>query len=59
MIKNSWIKNYRLLFEHYLEKLEILMNRYNIENPDFIVIYLKELILEETLKKVDPITQKP
>jgi hypothetical protein len=48
---------YRLLSEHYLENLEILMDRYNIENPDFIVIYLKELILEETLKKVDPISQ--
>lgn len=33
------------------------MNRSNIENPDFIVIYLKELILEETLKKADPISQ--
>jgi hypothetical protein len=51
------LKFYRLLYEHYLEKLEILLDRYNIENPDFIVIYLKELILEETLKKVDPISQ--
>lgn len=41
MRKTHNLKIYRLLFEHYLELLEILLNRYNIENPDFIVIYLK------------------
>ena len=60
------LNKYRLLFEHYLDKLEILMDRYNIEQPplhmsigqmDFIVIYLKELILEESIKNVDPISQ--
>jgi hypothetical protein len=41
MRKTHNLKIYRLLFEHYLELLEILLNRYNIENPYFIVIYLK------------------
>lgn len=53
----------RLLYKHYLDKLEILMDmdRYNIAiaNKDFSVIFLKEFILEETLKKVYPITQIP
>jgi hypothetical protein len=51
------LKYYSLLYEHFLELLEILMDRYGVESPDFIVIYLKELILEETLKKDNPISQ--
>ena len=48
---------YRNLYEPFSGKLEITMDRYNVESPDFIVIYLKELNLEKTLKKEDPIFQ--
>ena len=50
---------YRDLYEHFLELLDITMQCYGVESPDFIVIYLKEIILEveETLKKINPISQ--
>jgi hypothetical protein len=51
------LEYYRNLYEHFSEILEITTQRYNVESPDFIIIYLKELILEETLKKEDPISQ--
>ena len=31
------LKHYKNLFEHYVEKLELLMDRYQLAEPDFIV----------------------
>lgn len=44
------LEYYRNLYEHFLEILEITIQRYNVESPDFIIIYLKELILFEERK---------
>ena len=41
---------YKNLFEHYQETLELLMDRYQIEVPDFIIFYIKTLEIEEELK---------
>lgn len=57
VIESPDLAYYRTLYEHFLELLEILKERYDIESPDFIIIYLKELILEESLKKENPISQ--
>nr|QWO71369.1 DNA polymerase [Termitomyces sp. T123] len=44
------IAYYRRLFEHYIEKLEILMSLYMVDTPDFIVIHLKELLVDDSIK---------
>lgn len=44
------INHYRNLYEYLLEKLNILMERYMIPVPDFIVIHLKELNIDDSLK---------
>jgi hypothetical protein len=50
-VKNNHnISHYRNLYEYLLEKLNILMDRYMITTPDFIVIHLKELNIDEDLK---------
>lgn len=45
------ISYYRKLFEYYCEKLEIIMSLYNTTLPEFIVIYLKEIIINSNIKK--------
>jgi len=45
------LEYYRNLYEHLLEKLSIIMESYNVEAPDFITLIMKELVLEETIKK--------
>lgn len=48
-------KYYKELYSHYSDLLSAILERYDVRSPDFIVIYLKELILEDTLKiTVDP-----
>ena len=47
---NPNISHYRNLYKYLLEKLNILMDRYMITTPDFIVIHLKELNIDEDLK---------
>lgn len=44
------ISYYRNLFEYYIEKLESLMSLYNVDTPEFIVITLKEILLEDNIK---------
>jgi DNA polymerase type B, organellar and viral len=45
------IKYYRSLFEHYKDKLDILLDQYNIStSPDFIIIHLIEISIDEKLK---------
>jgi hypothetical protein len=36
------ISHYRNIYEYFIERLNLLMDRYQIACPDFIVIYLKE-----------------
>jgi hypothetical protein len=44
------ISQYRNIYEYLLERLYLLMDRYQIPYPDFIVIYLKELNIDDKLK---------
>ena len=44
------ISYYRNLFEHYIEKLESIMSLYTVGTPDFIVIHLKEILVEDNIK---------
>ena len=44
------ISYYRLLFRHYTDKLESIMSLYNVGTPDFIVIHLKEILVDDNLK---------
>jgi DNA polymerase family B len=43
------LNHYKNLFEHYRETLELLMDRYELDNPDFITFHFKTLHLEEDL----------
>lgn len=45
------IDYYLNLYDHFNDLLESLMSRYQIEEPDFITIHLKEVLLEDTLIK--------
>lgn len=45
------ISYYRKLFEYYCEKLEIKMSLYKADLPEFIVIHLKEIIIDSNIKK--------
>jgi DNA polymerase type B, organellar and viral len=47
---NHNISYYRILFEHYIEKLESIMSLYNVGIPDFIFIYFKEILVEDKIK---------
>ena len=50
-VKNNHnINYYKDLYDHLIETLDILMDRYNITKPDLIVIRLKELNIDEDLK---------
>ena len=44
------ISYYRNLFDHYIEKLESIMSLYNVSTPDFIVIHLKEILVDDNIK---------
>ena len=44
------ISYYRILYEHYIEKLESIMSLYNTGVPDFIIIHLKEILVEGKIK---------
>ena len=44
------ISYYRNLFEYYNEKLDSHMSLYNVDTPDFIVIYLKEILVDDNIK---------
>jgi len=44
------ISFYINLFEFYLVKLEHLMSLYTVGTPDFIVIHLKEILVEDSIK---------
>lgn len=44
------IKYYKLLFEHYKDMLESVMSRYYVDTPDFIIIHLIELSVDEKLQ---------
>nr|YP_009739367.1 LAGLIDADG homing endonuclease [Tricholoma bakamatsutake]QIC20211.1 LAGLIDADG homing endonuclease [Tricholoma bakamatsutake] len=44
------ISYYRILFDHYIEKLESIMSLYNVGTPDFIVIHLKEILVDDNIK---------
>lgn len=47
VIKDKYdISYYRKLFEYYCEKLEIKMSLYKADLPEFLVIHLKEIIIE-------------
>jgi hypothetical protein len=48
--KQHNISYYRDLFEYYKERLESLMSIYNVGTPDFIIIHLKEIIVDDKLK---------
>lgn len=43
------IHHYRNISENLLERLYLLMERYHIPYPDFIIIYLKELNIDDKL----------
>jgi hypothetical protein len=43
------LNHYRNLFEHYKEMLELLMDRYQLEAPDFITFHFKTLHVNEYL----------
>jgi DNA polymerase type B, organellar and viral len=43
------LTHYRNLFEHYKETLELLMDRYQLETPDFITFHFKTLHVDEDL----------
>ena len=42
VLESHDLNYYKSLFEHLLEKLDITMQRYQVEIPDFIIINLKE-----------------
>lgn len=44
------LKYYKDLYKHLLDLLEITMSKYNLEVADFIVIHLKEIVLEDAIK---------
>lgn len=44
------ISYYRILFEHYIDKLESIMSLYDASVPDFIIIHLKEILVEGKIK---------
>jgi hypothetical protein len=44
------ISYYKILFEYYIEKLESLLSMYMVGNPDFIVIHLKEILVDDSIK---------
>jgi len=44
------IKYYKSLFEHYQDMLEITLSLYKVESPDFIIIHLTEITVDEHLK---------
>jgi hypothetical protein len=46
------LNHYRNLFEHYKEMLELLMDRYQLEEPDFITFHFKTLHVEEDLQSL-------
>jgi len=43
------LNHYRNLFEHYRETLELLMDRYQLDTPDFITFHFKTLHINEDL----------
>lgn len=48
IVKNTHdIKYYKLLFNHYQDKLEALMSLYNVDYPNMIIIHIIQLYLEE------------
>lgn len=49
------IEHYRSLYEYFWILLNITLDKYQAEKPDFIIIHLKELVLEEHLNK-DPLS---
>ena len=44
--------HYRNLFEHYRETLDLLMERYQLEEPDFITFQFKTLHVDEEIKSI-------
>lgn len=47
-VKNKHnIQYYKRLFEHYQMKLEMIMSLYSVPAPDFIIIHIKQLKVEE------------
>jgi hypothetical protein len=51
VVKDSHnIDYYRTLYGHYLDMLESTMSMYNVESPNFIIIHLIELQIEEKLR---------
>jgi hypothetical protein len=44
------LNSYRNIFEHYKETLRLLMDRYQLDEPDFITIRIKSLHIEENLQ---------
>nr|QWO71373.1 DNA polymerase [Termitomyces sp. DKA64] len=44
------LRYYKDLFIHLLDLLEITMSKYQLEEADFIVIHLKEIVLEGAIK---------
>jgi hypothetical protein len=44
------LNNYRNIYEHFKEMLQLLMDRYQLDNPDFITIRIKTLHLEENIQ---------
>jgi len=44
------INYYKSLFEHYKDMLDSTMSLYNAETPDFIIIHLREITVDEKLK---------
>ena len=44
------IKYYKSLFEHYQDMLEITLSFYKVESPDFCIIFLTEITVEEHIK---------
>jgi len=44
------LNHYRNLFDHYMEMLELLMDRYQLTDPDFITFHFKTLHVDEDLQ---------
>ena len=44
------ISYYRILYEHYIEKLESIMSLYNAGVPEFVIIHLKEILVDGKVK---------
>jgi hypothetical protein len=49
VLDNHDLTHYKNLFEHYKEMLELLMERYQLEEPDFITFRFKTLHVTEDL----------